>query len=68
VLDDFAEDAAVAAADDEDAPRVGVGVHGKVGDHLLVAVASHEHSFMDSRVGLAVELRETHANSSRSVH
>ena len=38
VLDDFAEDTAVAAADDEDFLGVGVGVHGEVGDHFLVAV------------------------------
>lgn len=40
VLDDFAEDAAVAAADDEDFLGVGVRVHGEVGDHFLVAVLS----------------------------
>jgi hypothetical protein len=38
VLDDFAQDAAVAAADDEHVFWVGVGVHGEVGDHFLVAV------------------------------
>lgn len=36
VLDDLAEDAAVTTADDEDLLGVGVGVHGEVGDHLLV--------------------------------
>lgn len=38
VLYDFAEDTAVAAADDEDLLGVGVRVHGEVRDHLLVAV------------------------------
>ena len=38
VLDHFAEDATVAAADDENGFGVGVGVHGEVGDHFLVAV------------------------------
>lgn len=37
VLDDFTQDAAVAAADDEHLLGVGVRVHGEVGDHLLVA-------------------------------
>jgi hypothetical protein len=37
VFDNFAEDAAVAAADDEDFFGVGVGVHGEVGYHFLVA-------------------------------
>jgi len=36
VLDDLAEDTAVAAADDQDLLRVRVGVQGQVGDHLLV--------------------------------
>src|SRR3569833_2023873 len=36
VLDDLAEDAAVAAADDQDLLGVGVRVQGEVGDHLLV--------------------------------
>ena len=38
VFDDFAEDAAVTAADDEDGFGVGVGVHGEVGYHFLVAM------------------------------
>jgi hypothetical protein len=38
VLDDFTEDTTVTTADDEDVFGVGVGVHGKVSDHLLVAV------------------------------
>jgi hypothetical protein len=38
VLDDLTEYAAVAAANDQNALRVGVRVHGQVGDHLLVAV------------------------------
>jgi hypothetical protein len=37
VLDDLSENTAVAAADDEDLLGVGVGVHGEVGNHLLVA-------------------------------
>lgn len=37
VLDDLAQDAAVAATDDQDLLGVGVRVHGQVGDHLLVA-------------------------------
>jgi hypothetical protein len=36
VLDDLAQDAAVAAADDEDVLGVGVREHAQVGDHLLV--------------------------------
>lgn len=36
VLDDLTEDTAVTATNDEDLLGVGVGVHGKVGDHLLV--------------------------------
>jgi hypothetical protein len=36
VLDDLTEDTAIATTDDEDLLGVGVGVHGKVGDHLLV--------------------------------
>ena len=38
VFDYFAEDAAIAAADYEDVLGVGVGVHGEVGYHFLVAV------------------------------
>lgn len=37
VLDHLTEDATVATADDEDVLRVGVRVHGQVGDHFLVA-------------------------------
>lgn len=37
VLDDLAENTTVTAADDEDLLGVRVGVHGQVGDHLLVA-------------------------------
>ena len=37
VLDDFSEDAAVTAADDEDGAGVGVRVEGEMGDHLLVS-------------------------------
>lgn len=36
VLDHLAEDAAVAAADDENLLGVGVRIHGQVGDHLLI--------------------------------
>jgi hypothetical protein len=36
VLEDFTNDTAVAAADDEDVFRVRVGGHGQVGDHFLV--------------------------------
>ena len=38
VLDDFAEDATVTAADDEDGFGVRVGVHGEMGYHFLVAI------------------------------
>ena len=38
VLDDFAEDTAVAASDDEDGFGIRVGVHGEVGYHFLVAI------------------------------
>ena len=40
VLDDFAQDAAVAATDDEDFLGRRVRVHCEVGDHLLVARTS----------------------------
>lgn len=36
VLDDLTEDTTVTTTDDEDLLRVGVGVKGQVGDHLLV--------------------------------
>lgn len=36
VLDNLTEDTAVTATNDEDLLGVGVGVHGEVGDHLLV--------------------------------
>jgi hypothetical protein len=36
VLDDLTEDTAVTATNDKDLLGVGVGVHGEVGDHLLV--------------------------------
>ena len=38
VLDNFTENTTVTATNDENVLGVGVGVHGKVGDHLLVAV------------------------------
>lgn len=47
VLDDFTEDAAVTAADDEDLLGVGVGVHGEVGDHFLIAVLPLEPCIVD---------------------
>lgn len=37
VLDDLAEDTTVTTTDNQDLLGVGVGVHGQVGDHLLVA-------------------------------
>ncbi len=36
VLDDLTEDTSIAATDNEDLLWVWVGVHGQVGDHLLV--------------------------------
>lgn len=39
MLDDLTQDAAVTTADDKDLLGVGVRIHGKVGDHLLVATA-----------------------------
>ena len=38
VLDNFAKYAAITAADDEDALRIGMRVHGEVSDHFLVTV------------------------------
>jgi hypothetical protein len=38
VLDHLTEDTTVTTTDDENVLGVGVGVHGKVSDHLLVAV------------------------------
>ena len=38
VFDDFTEDAAITAADDENGFGVRVGVHGEVGYHFLVAI------------------------------
>jgi hypothetical protein len=38
VLDDLTKDTAVTTTDNKDVLGVGVGVHSKVGDHLLVAV------------------------------
>lgn len=38
VFDDFAQDAAVTASDDEDGFGIRVGVHGEVGYHFLVAI------------------------------
>jgi hypothetical protein len=40
VLDNLTEHTTVTTANDQNLLRVGVGVHGKVGDHLLVAVLS----------------------------
>lgn len=39
VLDDLTEDTTVTTANDENLLGVGVGVHGKMGDHLLVAIS-----------------------------
>lgn len=36
MLDDLSQDTAVAATNDENLLGVGVGLHGQVGDHLLV--------------------------------
>lgn len=36
VFDDLTEDTSITSADDQDLLGVGVGVHGEVGDHLLV--------------------------------
>lgn len=36
MLDDFAEDTAIATANDQNLLGLRVGVHGQVGDHLLV--------------------------------
>jgi hypothetical protein len=61
VLDNLTENTTVTTADDEDLLGVGVGVHGKVSDHLLVAMPmSASHS---SAVRVV-----TYENSSRSVH
>lgn len=38
VLDNLTENTAVTTANDKNLLGVGMGVHGKVGDHLLVAV------------------------------
>lgn len=38
VFNDLTEDTTVTTADDKNLLRIGVGVHGQVGDHLLVAV------------------------------
>lgn len=62
VLDDLAEDTTVTAADNKNILGVGVGVHGKVGDHLLVAgPMSVTPQCMVGYIG-------TYENSSRSVH
>ena len=55
------DDTTVTAANYQDLLRVGVGVHGKVGDHLLVAALS-------STIVRAFQLGVTYENSSRSVH
>ena len=71
VLDDFAQDAAVAAAYDEDFLGGGMRVHGEVGDHFLVASDNRQLQLLqslgwDSKDGES--LVSTYANSSRSVH
>lgn len=42
VLDDLTQDTTVTSTNDEDLLGVGVGVHGQVGDHLLVAIGVAE--------------------------
>lgn len=61
VLDNFPEDTTVATADDQNVLGVGVRVHGKVGDHLLVAVPVSLPSHQSV-------CAKTYENSSRSVH
>ncbi len=76
VLNYFAKDTPVAAADNEDAFGVRVGIHGEVGYHFLVAVwyqllitgsARWSGSLSKGLLGRKME-RQTYANSSRSVH
>lgn len=43
VLDNFTEHTAVTTTDNQDLLRVRVGVHGKMGDHLLVAIPTSVH-------------------------
>lgn len=61
VLDNLTEHAAITAANDQDLLGVGVGVHGEVGDHLLVA--GHR-----SATDVFQLCDVTYENSSRSVH
>jgi hypothetical protein len=61
VLDNLTEDTAVTTTDDQDLLRVGVSIHGKVSDHLLVTVRSSAACLPTTFIG-------THENSSRSVH
>jgi len=63
VLDDLAKDTAVPAADDQDLLWVGVGVHGKVGNHLLVAAQPRQRVASVFRAA-----QGAYENSSRSVH
>lgn len=68
VLDNLTQDTAVTAADDKNLLGIGVGVHGKVGDHLLVATP---RKIGQSDSGPPKEIhcpKGTYANSSRSVH
>jgi hypothetical protein len=62
VLHNLTEHTAVTATNDQDVLGVWVGVHGEVGDHLLVAIPSSAMAHVRCcRV-------ETYENSSRSVH
>jgi hypothetical protein len=62
VLDNLAEDTTVTTSDDQNLLRVGVSVHGKVSDHLLVATLSSAIVRVSPNCGV------TYENSSRSVH
>ena len=62
VLDDLAQDTAVTTANDQDLLGVGVGVHGKVGDHFLVSTRTSHHgisgSFFFFFTGKEIDARE----------
>jgi hypothetical protein len=64
VLDDLTENTTVTTTDDENVLGVGVGVHGEVGDHLLVAMPRQP---LSNRAVCCVCVL-TYENSSRSVH
>ena len=57
VLDDLAEDAAVAAADDEDFAGIGVRVHGEVGDHFLVTGSGVKSAIVGPLLAIHVAIR-----------